>query len=91
VLQKKIRAFVDRKFCYWEHVQKMPEGSFASLEVYDVGGRLVRAWRGNASGNETRVSWNLTDTSGDHVTSGVYLVRLIADGHSSSRKFVVTR
>lgn len=64
----------------------------ASLEVLDVAGRRVREWslRGLASGPHT-ITWDASDETGLPVPSGLYRVRVRADGESLSRSLVVVR
>jgi photosystem II stability/assembly factor-like uncharacterized protein len=63
-----------------------------SLNVYDVAGRRVRAleneWR---PAGERAISWDGRDDSGRSVANGVYLVRLVADGVSRTRRVTVLR
>ncbi len=66
-----------------------PSGD-ATVEVYDVAGRLVMGWRGDGTGDRT-IRWDLHDTGGRSVASGVYLVRLRAGGNEIVRRFVRLR
>jgi len=59
------------------------------LEVYDTRGRLVRRLRGERGLD--RVLWDGRDGTGQPVGSGVYLVRLIAEGQRISTKVVRVR
>ena len=64
-----------------------------SLSIFDVSGRLIRSYRiGDEPWGRRVVSWDLRDTEGRRVKSGVYfcLVRA-ADGTLTSGKIVVTR
>jgi len=64
----------------------------ASLSVYDVGGRLVRRLRLSDSGAAgLTATWDGMTSSGHRAASGVYLLRLEADGESVSRKAVLLR
>jgi hypothetical protein len=67
-----------------------PEGDGVTLEVFDVRGQLVKGWRGNGSGSST-VFWDLRDARGAAVASGVYLVRLRADGAQQVQHLVCVR
>lgn len=64
----------------------------AELVVYDASGRLVRtiarAWMPQGRHIE---EWNLRDSSGIAVATGVYFVRLSADGRTRTRKLAVGR
>lgn len=68
------------------------------IELYDFSGRLL--WNHSqstvSSGNEVRITWNLTTDSGQPVGNGVYLYRVTlssAGGEevSKARKIVVAR
>ena len=67
-----------------------PAGAPVTLEVYDVTGRLVRGWRGTGSGTQT-IGWDLRDTRGHRISSGIYLVRLRAGDDSVTQRFVHVR
>ena len=60
----------------------------ADVVIYDLQGRPLRTTK-NASPGDT--VWRLTTLSGDPVSSGLYLVRLIQDGRSSVRVLAVER
>jgi hypothetical protein len=66
-----------------------PLSKEASLTIYDVSGALVRRW---INLTESSVEWNLKDSQGRRVPSGVYTARLdVADGGATARKVVVLR
>jgi len=67
-----------------------PYGDGVVLEVFDVHGRLVKGWRGKGSGSGA-VYWDLRDTSGSAVASGMYIVRLRAGGAQQVRRLVCVR
>ena len=55
----------------------VPGGQPATLDVYDVAGRLVRRLRHEAGGNGTlEAVWDARDDRGSRVASGTYLLRL---------------
>jgi hypothetical protein len=67
----------------------LPEDTYATLEVFDVSGRLVRdVFDGAADMNEV-VHWDGRDRSGNSVANGVYLVRLEWKGGSATRRVTV--
>jgi hypothetical protein len=68
-----------------------PDGAATLLEVYDVRGRLVMGWRGDGPAGARTIRWNLRDTNGEPVASGIYLVRLRAGGNQAVRRFVRLR
>jgi beta-glucanase (GH16 family) len=58
------------------------------LEVYDVAGHRVTAFRGIGRAGANAVRWNGRDERGRDVRSGVYFYRLLSDPGSGSRKIV---
>lgn len=48
------------------------------IDMYESTGRLVRTIHGSASGREDHVQWDLKDSIGHNVSSGVYLYRFSA-------------
>jgi photosystem II stability/assembly factor-like uncharacterized protein len=70
----------------------LPRAAEASVRIYDVTGRLVRRLVDEplAAGERT-LQWDGRDDSGRLVADGVYLVRLVADGVSRTRKVTVLR
>ena len=64
----------------------------ASLEVYDVKGRLITTLHdGPVDGGRQVVRWMGRDEHGADVASGVYFVRLEADGDRSYRKMTLLK
>lgn len=64
----------------------------ASLRVYDVAGRLVKnLHQGSLPAGDHQTMWRGDDDSGRAVASGVYYVRLEADGQSETRPMVLAR
>ncbi len=70
----------------------LPQESRVSLEVYDVTGRKVRALVDEPlSVGVYKVIWEGRDESGEPVSSGVYIYRVVAGGFVESRKMVLLR
>ncbi|HDQ98853.1 MAG TPA: T9SS type A sorting domain-containing protein [candidate division WOR-3 bacterium] len=68
----------------------LPHAGEVSVGIYDAGGRLVRTlFTGRAEPGAGRASWNLADSRGERVASGVYFCCLDAGGRSVSSKLVV--
>jgi hypothetical protein len=66
--------------------------SFVRLAVFDVLGRRVKILVAGVSGaGEYRVAWDGKDESGIDLDSGIYLVRLEADGAVQTHKMVLLR
>jgi hypothetical protein len=68
-----------------------PDGADTRLEVYDVRGRLVMGWQGAGPAGSRTIRWDLRDTDGAAITSGIYLIRLRAGGNEIVRRFVRLR
>ena len=63
----------------------IPGPAFPSATTF-AAGRYGRASEGSNSGCDPRLSWDGTDDSGRAVPTGVYLIRLRADGVETFRK-----
>ena len=78
VTQEAVRFYYDK-----------PLSKEANLTIYDVSGALVRRW---INLTEPSVEWDLRDSQGRKVPSGVYTARLdVKDGGATARKVVVLR
>jgi hypothetical protein len=63
-----------------------------SLNVYNLLGQEVRNLvRENKTAGSYKINWNGRDNSGRRVSSGVYLVRLEAQGQTATGKLLVVR
>ena len=70
----------------------VPEVTCASLEVYDIKGRLVRqVMDGTVPAGEHEIQWDGRDASGREVAPGVYLVQLVAGDRSETSKVIQVR
>ena len=69
---------------------RLPAAGRATLDVHDLRGRRIRRLFAGAGG-ERRLAWDLKDTGGQTVSSGVYLLRLSDGSRALSRKLVVVR
>jgi S-formylglutathione hydrolase FrmB len=66
---------------------QVPEASFARLAVYDISGRLVDIlFQGEASAGVHSLEFQ-----GDHLSSGVYLIRLDSSDGQDTREVVLIR
>jgi hypothetical protein len=64
----------------------------ASVRVHDLQGRLVKELvRDELAAGPHSVMWNGLDAAGRRVGSGVYLVRVLADGASAEHKMVLLK
>jgi hypothetical protein len=65
--------------------------SAASLEIYDINGRLVRHWDDSIIGLSNHVIWDGTDDSFREVPAGVYFVLLSLPGDNAAGKLILLR
>lgn len=71
---------------------ELPRGGDVRLEIFDVSGRLVRRLvDGEVPSGQRVTRWDGRDASGVPVSSGVYHVRLSADGNQATKKLVFYR
>lgn len=64
----------------------------ATVAVFDLAGRRVRAWAdGDAAAGERVIDWDFRDDQGREVPAGRYYLRLEAGGDVVSRPFVRVR
>ena len=70
----------------------LPRRSEVELAIYDLRGRLVKRLlsRELESGSHS-VTWRGDNATGAHVASGVYLIRLQANGRSLTRQMVLLK
>jgi hypothetical protein len=61
------------------------------VDIYDVGGRLVRSIPAISGAEGVVVSWDGRDSRGALVPGGVYFVRLVDGANTSVRKVTVVR
>lgn len=70
----------------------LPKASEWNISVFDVQGRLVKHFDGQAGGpGYVDVQWNGTDDRGAPVASGVYLYRVRADHFVDVKKMVLLK
>jgi hypothetical protein len=63
----------------------------ARATIHDASGRRIHTLEGNGGPGEHTLSWNGRDDSGRNVSSGIYFVRIQAEGMMSSRSFRILR
>ena len=66
-------------------------GKSASIEIYDLKGKLVNRLSQKVMGVLNHVSWNETGSAGSPVGTGAYVVRLVCGGVDVSSKFSIAR
>ena len=64
-----------------------------SLNVYDIGGRLVKTlFEGESAASSYQVNWDGTDTSQISVASGIYFYQLAVDGETvDTRRMILMK
>jgi hypothetical protein len=68
------------------------DGGFVKLEVLDLLGNVVKTLvNENVDRGNHKVDYNVTDESGNRLTSGTYIYRLTVDGKSQSAKMNVVQ
>jgi hypothetical protein len=66
-----------------------PKTANITLKIYDTSGKLVKILS-NLPG-ETEIVWNLSDTQGRTVKSGIYFVRFVSKDQTTINKLVVAK
>ncbi|MBC8322794.1 MAG: T9SS type A sorting domain-containing protein [Candidatus Marinimicrobia bacterium] len=67
----------------------LPQESDVLLNIYDLQGRLIKTvTQGYRNAGRFKISWNGTNSQGQSVSSGVYLVQLQTESHVAKRKVV---
>jgi len=70
----------------------LPRESSVRLSIYDVAGRRVRELdSGVRTAGDHAITWDLRDTSGRAVASGVYFARLEVEGRAATRKIMTLK
>lgn len=69
----------------------LPQRGKASLRVYDVAGRLVRAFERGGEAGTWPVRWDGRDVKGRRMPAGIYLARLEAPGGAVTIKTALIR
>ena len=69
-----------------------PQGSWATVDVYNVAGRLVDTlFDGVVRDGSEEVRWDARDARGREAASGIYFIRMEAGGEVVTRKSVLLR
>ncbi len=67
----------------------LPRRTHYTFAFYDISGRLIRTIKGVSSGNKQSVSWNLKDSNGIRINSGIYLYKFESEYKQECGKIVV--
>jgi hypothetical protein len=68
----------------------IPAGVDARLQIYDIGGRLVKEFAGFSGGLQS-ITWDAKDSDGLGLKSGLYLYRLKVGNRSLNRKMILLK
>jgi aminopeptidase N len=70
----------------------LPKAGLTKLAVYDVTGRLLRTLHdGRLAAGSHAIDWDGRDDAGKDAAAGVYLYRLLADGHEATERMVLLK
>ena len=69
----------------------LAEAGEAVVDVYDVTGRRVRSWTLSAQAGPNDLGWDLTQTDGARVHTGMFRVRVRTSGGTVSRSLLIVR
>jgi hypothetical protein len=70
----------------------LPHEARVSIQLYDITGRLVRELAdGRFAAGEHSLAWDMRDEAGAAVSTGMFFVRLVADGVARTGMLVVMR
>jgi hypothetical protein len=71
---------------------ELPEDSFTELRIYDIMGREIRTLvNGNEAVGYKNILWDGKDSSGNPVSSGMYIYHFSATSRKSNLQFSQTR
>jgi len=70
----------------------LPVRSPLHLAIYDITGRIVKEWQfNNHKAGRHEIVWNGTNHLGQPISTGVYILRMKADGFTDTRKMVLMK
>jgi hypothetical protein len=70
----------------------LPVRSPLHLAIYDITGRIVKEWQfNNHKAGRHEIVWNGTNQLGQPISTGVYILRMKADGFTDTRKMVLMK
>ena len=65
----------------------IPEQCNISLKIYDINGRLIKVLHeGKQPEGNYSVKWNGQDESGNHISAGIYFIKLNSNGFNQTMK-----
>lgn len=70
----------------------LPERATVHLSVYDITGRIVREWElRDQEAGRYEISWNGTNSLGQSVSTGVYILRMKANHYTGTNKMILMK
>lgn len=70
----------------------IPEKSFVSLKIYDILGREIKTLVSSEKlSGIHRIQWNGDDNTGNKVSTGIYIYKLVAGKYSSTKKMMLMK
>jgi len=70
----------------------LPAKSYVTLKIFDILGREIKTLVSeNQNAGYYWIVWDGTDNSGNNVTSGIYIYRLVADNFIASKKMLLIK
>ena len=71
---------------------ELARAGHVTVRIYDVRGALVKTLEDrDRPAGRYEVGWHGENERGERVSSGVYFYRLVAAGHSQTRKMVILK
>ena len=71
---------------------QVPQTANVNISVYNVMGQLVTTLVNEVKApGQYSVSWNATDKNGFHVSSGIYMARMVSNNYSAARKLMLIK
>jgi len=62
----------------------------ASIKIYDATGKLIKTLvNGRISQREHQIEWNRKDEQGNTVSAGIYILQVVTNGKSDTKKFSI--
>ena len=70
----------------------LPHNSFVTLKIYDILGREIKTLVSeNQNSGQYSIQWDGTDNSGNRVTSGIYIYKIVANNYVASKKMILMK
>jgi probable HAF family extracellular repeat protein len=69
----------------------LPVASAYTLSIYDIAGRLIRTYAGSAGATTVAITWDGTDETGNHVSSGLYFYTARAGSFAETKRMVLLK